>query len=49
MLNLTEQVLCNFKFYQIFKPRPSQYSITFYFAKSLKTYLKIFFNHLRLI
>jgi hypothetical protein len=39
-----KQVLRNFKFYQTFKPRPSQNSNTFFFSKSLKTYLKIYFN-----
>jgi hypothetical protein len=38
-----KQVLRNFKFYQTFKPRPSQNSNTFFCSKSLK-YLKIYFN-----
>jgi hypothetical protein len=44
-----KQVLRNFKFYQTFKPRPSQNSNTFFFSKLLKTYLKIYFNQFRLI
>jgi hypothetical protein len=46
---LRKQVLRNFKFYQTFNTRPSQNSNTFFFSKSLKTYLKIYFNQLRLI
>jgi hypothetical protein len=37
-----KKVLRNFKFYQTFKPRPSQNSATF-FSKSLKT---MFLNYL---
>ena len=44
-----KQVLRNFKFYQTFKPRPLQNSNTFFFSKSLKTYLKIYFNQFKLI
>jgi hypothetical protein len=44
-----EQVLRNFKFYQTFKPRPLQNSNTFFFSKSFKTYLKIYFNQFKLI
>ena len=45
----SKQVLRNSKFYQTFKPRPLQNSNIFFFSKSLKTYLKIYFNQFRLI
>jgi hypothetical protein len=44
-----KQVLRNFKFYETLKPRPFQNSNTFFFSKSLKTCLKIYFNQFRLI
>jgi hypothetical protein len=47
--NSLKQVLRNFKFYQTLEPRPLQNSNTFFFSKSLKTNLKIYFNQFGLI